>query len=152
MVIKMNEKYMKIALTEAKKALKNGDVPVGAIIVKENKIIARGYNKKEKNKDSTNHAEIIAIRKACKKLNSWRLDDCIMYVTLEPCLMCAGAILQARMKKLIYAVNNEKFGFVGSIDNIINNDKNNHFVEIEKDILREESLRLLKNFFKDKRK
>ena len=95
----MNEYYMKIAIKQANKALKYNEVPVGAIIVKNNKIIAKAYNKKEKSNDSTKHAEIIAISKACKKFKNWRLDDCILYVTMEPCMMCSGAIEQSRIKK-----------------------------------------------------
>lgn len=143
---------MKEALKEAEKSYKKGDVPVGAIIVKNNKIIARAHNQKEKNKIATKHAEIIAIEKACKKIKNWRLEECTLYVTLEPCLMCAGAILQSRIKKLVYATESEKFGFVSSIENILNNKKNNHNVEITKGICNEESRELMVNFFKDKRK
>ena len=145
------EKYMKIAINEAKKAYKNGDVPVGTIIVKNNKIIAKAYNKKEKNKNAIEHAEIIAIKRACRKLKSWRLDDCVLYVTMEPCLMCAGALIQSRISKVVYAVENNKFGFAGSIENILNNSKNNHIVKIEKNICEEEVKIMLKKFFKDKR-
>lgn len=144
--------YMKEALKEAKKSYKKGDVPVGAVIVKNNKIIAKAHNRKEKDKIATKHAEILAIEKACKKLNNWRLEGCTLYVTLEPCLMCAGAILQSRIEKLVYASDSEKFGFVTSIENILNNKKNNHNVEIIKDICDLESRDLLVNFFKDKRK
>ena len=98
----MYEKIMKIALKNAKKALKHDEVPVGAVIVKNNKIISQAYNKKEKTKNVINHAEIIAISKACKKLKTWRLDDCEIYITMEPCMMCSGAIEQARIKKIIY--------------------------------------------------
>lgn len=147
----MNEKYMLEALKEAKKSYKNGDVPVGAIIVKNNKIIARAHNLKEQKKIATKHAEIIAIEKACRKLKTWHLDECILYVTLEPCLMCAGAIIQSRIKKLVYATASEKFGFIESIDQVLNNNKNNHEVKIEKGICEIESQLLLKNFFKNKR-
>lgn len=146
----MNE-YMGLALEEAKKSLKKGDVPVGAIIVKNDKIIARAHNQKEKHKIATYHAEIIAIEKACKKLKSWHLDDCELYVTLEPCLMCAGAILQSRISRLIYATANQKFGYVSSIDSILNQ-KNNHKVEIVSEIKSEESQKMLIDFFKNKRK
>ena len=147
----MDEKYMKEALKEAKKSLLSDDVPVGAIIVLNNKIISRGHNMKEKNNDPTQHAEIIAIKKATKKLNDWYLNDCIMYVTMEPCLMCAGALIQSHIKKLVYGIKNDKFGYVDSIDNILNNKQNNHIVEVKGNILANESRILIQNFFKTKR-
>ena len=148
----MNEKYMKIALIEAKKSLMSDDVPIGAIIVKNNKIISKAHNMKEKYQIATKHAEILAIEKACKKLNTWYLNDCELYVTMEPCLMCAGAIIQSRLKKVIYGLPNDHFGYVESIDKILTNKKNNHIVEIESGILSNESKILIQNFFKDKRK
>lgn len=144
-------KYMEAALKEAVKAYNKGDVPVGAVIVKNNKIIARAHNKKEKNNISVYHAEILAIIKACKKLKTWRLDDCELYVTLEPCLMCAGAILQSRISKIYFSTKNEKFGYVSSIDTILNS-KNNHKVEINEGIYKEKSQKMLIDFFKNKRK
>lgn len=147
----MNEIYMEEALKEAKKAYQNDDVPVGVIIVKDGQIIARGHNKKEKNNIATEHAEIIAINKACKKINNWRLNDCIMYVTLEPCLMCAGAIIQSRIKKVIYGASNENYGYVESIDHIFFNNKLGYRIEVEKGILKEKSVQLLQSFFKEKR-
>ena len=149
---KMSQIYMELALKEARKAYKKDEVPVGAIIVKSGKVIAKAYNQKEKKQNPTKHAEIIAIEKACKKLKTWHLDDCILYVTLEPCLMCAGAIIQSRIKKVVYAASSEKFGYIESIDNVFNNKKNNHLVEIEKGICKKESQELLKKFFKQKRK
>jgi len=148
----MNEKYMKIALNEAKKSLITDDVPVGALIVKNNKIISKSHNMKEKYKIATKHAEINVIEKACKKLNTWYLNDCILYVTMEPCLMCAGAIIQSRIKKIVYALPNEHFGYVDSIDKILSNKKNNHIVEIESGILEKEAKSLIQNFFINKRK
>ena len=143
----MNEIYIDIALNEAKKAYKNGDIPVGCVIVKENKIIAKTHNKKEKNKIATHHAEILAIQKACKKTKNWYLEDCVLYTTMEPCLMCAGAIAQARIKKIVYSVDNPKFGFT----NIIKNGKiSNHTIEVEK-IDNNMSQELLISFFKNKR-
>ena len=139
---------MNIAMQLAQKAYKNGDIPVGAIIVKDNKIISKTYNKKEKNNIATHHAEMLAIEKACKKLKTWHLDDCILYTTLEPCIMCVGAIAQARIKKIVYAAENEKFGFT----NYFKNGKiSNHNLIIEK--LEDSSLskKLLVDFFKDKR-
>ena len=147
----MNEKYMREALKEAKKSLLSDDVPVGAVIVLNNKIIARGYNTKEKYNDPTKHAEIIAIKKATKKINDWYLKDCIMYVTMEPCLMCTGALIQSRIKKVVYGLKNDKFGYADSIENILSNKKNNHIVEVEGNILASESKKLLQDFFKGKR-
>ena len=144
----MKEKYMKEALKEAKKAYEKEEVPVGAIIVKDGKIIARAHNLKESKNDTTCHAEILAIQKASKKLNAWRLEDCEMYVTLEPCLMCIGAISQARIKKIYYATNNEKFGFTNYFED---NKIMNHKIEIEKDLCKNKSEKLLKSFFKMKR-
>ena len=148
----MDEKYMNLALKEARKAYEIGDVPVGAIIVKNSKVISKAHNQKEKTQNPTRHAEIIAIEKACKKLKTWHLDNCILYVTLEPCLMCAGAIIQSRIKKIVYSTSSEKFGYIESIDNILLNNKNNHIVNTKKGICSEQSQILLKNFFKEKRK
>lgn len=143
----MNEKYMNIALIEAKKAYKKNEVPIGCIIVKNNKIISKAYNKKEKTNVVTKHAEIIAIEKACKKLKTWHLNDCILYTTVEPCLMCTGAIIQSRMKKVVYATENEKYG---SLNKIVKESKSK--LEIEKNILAEKSIALLQKFFNKKRK
>ncbi len=142
---------MKIALKEAEKSYAIDDVPVGAIIVFQNKIIARAHNTKQKTKIAVNHAEIIAITKACKKMNSWHLEDCTMYVTMEPCLMCAGALLQSRISRLVYATPNLKFGFVESIGSILNNEKNNHKIEVCSGVCKEASEKMLKEFFKAKR-
>ena len=139
---------MQQAIKEAKKAYLKDGVPIGCVIVKENKIIATGYNQKEKYNCVTKHAEIIAIEKACKKLNSWHLNDCILYVTVEPCLMCIGAIMQSHIKKIVYSVPNEKFGAVISRYNVLNKNK----IEIESDILKEDVQLLLSEFFKKKRK
>lgn len=147
----MDEIYMKIALKEAEKSYAIDDVPVGAIIVCQNKIIARAHNTKQKSKIAVNHAEIIAITKACKKLKTWHLDECTMYVTMEPCLMCAGALLQSRISRLVYATPNFKFGFIESVDSVLNNGKNNHKIEIRSGVCKEESEKILKEFFKAKR-
>lgn len=144
-------KYMELALKEAQKSYKTGDVPVGAVIVKNNKVISKAHNMKEKKKISVYHAEILAIKKACKKLKTWHLDGCELYVTLEPCLMCAGAIIQSRISKVVFATYNEKFGYVSSIDTLLNK-KNNHKVIIEKEICQEEAKKMLIDFFKTKRK
>ena len=114
----MNEYYMNMAIKEAKKAYKYEEVPVGAIIVRNNKIIAKAYIKKEKTKNVIKHAEIIAISKACKKLKNWRLDDCDIYVTMEPCMMCCGAIQQSRIKKIVYGIKNENYGSTDQLKNI----------------------------------
>lgn len=142
-------KYMKIALNEAKKAYKIKEVPVGAVIVRDDEIIAKAYNLREKTNNSISHAEIICINKACKKLNSWRLDGCEMYVTLEPCLMCAGAIVQSRISKVIIGAMDSKNGCVGSKANVLNIDLTNK-VEYEY-LLEEECSTILKDFFKELR-
>ena len=140
------------ALKEAKKAYKKGEIPVGAVIVKDNKIIARAHNLKEIKKDTTKHAEIIAIQKASKNIEAWRLIDCEMYVTLEPCSMCAGAILQARIKNLYIGAMDEKTGACGSVLNLLEDYKFNHKVEIQRGLLADDSEYILKEFFKELRK
>ena len=145
-------RFMKEALKQAKKAEEILEVPVGAVIVKDNKIIARAYNQKETKHDSTKHAEIIAIQKACKMLDSWRLIDCEMYVTLEPCSMCAGAIIQSRLKKVYIGAMDEKTGSCGSVFNMFEDYKFNHHVETEYDVCKDECENILKEFFKKLRK
>lgn len=147
----MQEKFMKEALKEAKKAYEKLEVPVGCVIVKDGKIIARGHNLKETKKDTTKHAEIIAIQKASKKLDSWRLLDCEMYVTLEPCSMCAGAIINSRIKKLYIGTQDPKTGAAGSVYNLFSDYTFNHNVEVEKDILKDYCEEMLKKFFKELR-
>ena len=149
--MEQKEIYMKEALKEAKKAYKKLEIPVGAIIVKDGEIIARAHNIKEEKKDTTKHAEILAIQKASKKLDSWRLNECEMYVTLEPCSMCAGAMIQARLKKVYIGALDEKTGACGSVLNLLEDYKFNHQVEVEKDVLREECENILKSFFKELR-
>jgi len=146
-----HERYMKEALKQAKKAYEKDEVPVGAIIVKENKIIARAYNEKEYKLDTTKHAEILAIQKASKKLGTWRLKDCDMYVTLEPCSMCAGALIQSRIRKIYIGTMDEKTGACGSVLNLLQNYTFNHKVEIETGILQKECENILKQFFKELR-
>ncbi len=141
-----NEKYMALALKEAEKAFKKNEVPVGCVIVKDDKVIARAHNLRQTKKSVLGHAEILAIEKASKKLNSWILEDCTIYVTLEPCPMCAGTILQSRIKKLVFAANEPKFGACGSVINLFEK-KFNHEVEVIPNVLQEESSKLLKNFF-----
>lgn len=146
------EYYMEQALKEAEKAYKKLEVPVGSIIVKDGKIIARAHNQKETKTDTTKHAEILAIQKASKKLKSWRLIDCEMYVTLEPCSMCAGAIINSRIKKIYIGTMDEKTGAVGSVLNLFEDYKFNHSVEVERNLMKEECKQILKNFFKELRK
>ena len=139
------EKYMKIALKEAEKAKKHNDVPVGAVIIKNNKIISRGHNKRELTKKVTKHAEIVAIERACRKLRSWHLEGCEIYITVEPCTMCYGAIEQARINKIIYGIDNEKFGYFSK-------NNTNKKLLIEKGILKKECENIMKEFFIKKRK
>ena len=148
----MDEKYMKEALKEAKKAYDEDEIPVGAVIVKDGKIIARAHNKKEQKKDTICHAEILAIQKASKKLNAWRLTGCTMYVTLEPCPMCAGALINSRIDKVVFATADERTGACGTVLNLLEDYKFNHVVEVEKDVMQKESETMLKEFFKDLRK
>ena len=142
---------MQEAIKEAKKASKKLEVPVGCIIVKDEKIIARAHNQKETKTDTTKHAEILAIQKASKKLEAWRLLDCEMYVTLEPCSMCAGAMIQARIKKVYIGAMDEKTGACGSVLNLLQDYPFNHKVEIEIGIEKEKCEKELKEFFKQLR-
>ena len=141
-------KFMKQALKEAKKAYEKLEVPVGAVIVKDGKIIAKAHNLKETKTDTTKHAEILAIQKASKKLESWRLLDCEMYITLEPCSMCAGAIINSRIKKIYIGALDEKTGAAGSVLNLFEDYKFNHKVEVESGIMEKECESILKEFFK----
>ena len=131
------EEYMKLALKEARKAYNKLEVPVGAVIVKDGKVISEAYNEKEEKKDTTKHAEILAIQRASKKLGTWRLKDCDMYVTLEPCSMCAGALIQSRINKVYIGAMDEKTGSCGSVLNLLTDYKFNHKVEIEYNICKE---------------
>ena len=144
----MEEKFMKEALKEAKKAYNKLEVPVGAVILKDGQIIARAHNLKETKYDTTKHAEILAIQKASKKLNSWRLIDCEMYVTLEPCSMCAGALINSRIKKVYIGASDKKTGAVGSVFNLLEDYTFNHKVEYQKGVLQDECENILKDFFK----
>ncbi len=142
-----NLKYMQIAIKEAKKAAKRGDVPVGAVIVYKNKIIAKAHNKKQLRRNSLKHAELLVINKACKKLKTWHLDECTIYVTLEPCMMCTGAIIESRIKKIYYATKSDKYGSLNKITG-----KNKTKMQINEGICKKESIDILKKFFKEKRK
>lgn len=145
------DKFMKEAIKEAKKAYGKLEVPIGAVIVKDGKIIARGHNQKEEKADTTMHAEIIAIKKASKKIGAWRLNGCKMYVTLEPCPMCAGAIINARLDKIYIGTMDEKNGACGSVTNVLEEYKQNYKVQKEEGIHQKECEEIIKNFFKELR-
>ena len=147
----MKEKFMLAALKEANKARLKDEVPVGCVIVKDNRIIARGHNLKEKNKNAILHAEIVTLQKAYKKLDAWRLEECEMYITLEPCMMCTGAIVHSRIKKIYFGAKDPKAGTVVSIASLLDHDKLNHKVEYESGILEDECSKILKDYFKGKR-
>ena len=146
-----NESFMRAALRQAVKAEAIGETPIGAVIVQDGKIIARAYNQREKRKNSLCHAEILAIEKACKRLGGWRLPRCSIYVTLEPCPMCAGAIVQARIPKVVIGSMNPKAGCAGSVLNLLDMPGFNHRVEVERGILEEPCSRLMSGFFKELR-
>lgn len=146
------EEFMKEALKEAKKAYKKQEVPIGCVIVKDGKIIARAFNTREKDNLVTSHCEINAIKKASKKLNDWQLVECDLYVTLEPCPMCAGAIYQARIKQVYFGVFDKKQGALGSSFNLYDVKTLNHHPQVEGGILEEECSSIIKKFFKEKRK
>ena len=147
----MNERFMLEALKQAKKAYALDEVPIGCVIVQNDKIIARGYNRRNTDKNTLAHAELSAIKKASKKTGDWRLEDCTMYVTLEPCQMCAGAIVQSRLKKVVIACMNPKAGCAGSILNLLQMKQFNHQVEMETGVLEEECSNMLSCFFKELR-
>ena len=148
MPLTKEEKYMKEAIRQARKAWKLNEVPIGCVIVYEDKIIGRGYNRRIADKNVLSHAEIIAIRKACIKMGDWRLEGCIMYVTLEPCPMCAGAIVQARIPKVVIGSMNPKAGCAGSVLDMLHEPGFNHQVETETGLMEEECSLLLKDFFR----
>lgn len=147
----LQEKYMREAMKEARKAYALDEVPIGCVIVRDGKIIARGYNRRNTDKNTLAHAELTAIKKASKKCGDWRLEDCTMYVTLEPCQMCAGAIVQSRMQKVVIAAMNPKAGCAGSVLNLLQMAAFNHQVEIEQGILEEECSVMLSSFFRELR-
>ena len=142
------EKYMREAIKQARRAMKVNEVPIGCVIVHNDEIVGRGYNRRMSDKNTLSHAELNAIRKASRKLDDWRLDDCEMYVTTEPCQMCAGAIVQARIKKVYIGCMNPKAGCAGSIMNLLQVDAFNHQVESESGLMEEECSGLLKEFFR----
>ncbi|MFO7815698.1 MAG: tRNA adenosine(34) deaminase TadA [Halanaerobiales bacterium] len=143
--------FMEEALKEAKKAYELKEVPIGAVVVYQDEIIGRGYNRREIDSDPTAHAEMIAIKEAAEALNNWRLEECSLYVTVEPCLMCAGAMLKARIQKVVYGAKSKKDGVSGSLMNILQDDRLNHQVDIVSGFKAEECSNLLKNFFKELR-
>ncbi len=146
-----DEKYMRAALREAKKAWKLEEVPIGCVIVHEGKIIARGYNRRNTDKNTLSHAELNAIKKASKKLGDWRLEDCTIYITLEPCQMCSGAIVQARITRAVIGSMNAKAGCAGSVLNILEMSQFNHQVEVTRGVLEEECSWMLSEFFRELR-
>jgi tRNA(adenine34) deaminase len=147
-----HKKFIRQALTQAKKALREDEVPIGAVIVKDGKVLARAYNKMEKTQQATAHAEILCIQKACKKLGSWRLDGCTLYVTLEPCPMCAGAIVNARIDKVVFGAYEPKSGSAESKFKVLTESGLNHKTEYLGGVLLDECSSLIKNYFKGKRK
>lgn len=147
----MEEKYMREAIRQAKKAYAIGEVPIGCVIVYEDKIIGRGYNRRTIDKNTLAHAELIAMKKACKAMGDWRLEGCTMYVTLEPCQMCSGAIVQSRMDKVVVGCMNPKAGCAGSILNLLQMEEFNHQVELQIGVLEEECSLMMKEFFKELR-
>ena len=146
-ITSVQEKYMKEALKQAKKAYALGEVPIGCVIVYEDKIIARGYNRRNTDKNTLAHAEITAINKASKKIGDWRLEECTLYVTLEPCQMCAGAIVQARVTEVVMGCMNPKAGCGGSILNILEMEQFNHQVQVTRGVMEEQCSAILKEFF-----
>lgn len=146
------EEYMKEALRLAKIAYKKDEVPVGAVIVKDNKIIAKAYNRRQKSQDATLHAEIIVIKKACKKLHTFRLNDCTLFVTLEPCVMCSGAIINARIGTVVFGAYDLKYGCCGSIYNLPEDNRFNHRAKVIGGVMKDECRELLTQFFESKRR
>jgi len=148
---KSDEKFMKLAIEQANIAEENGDVPIGAVIVHKNQIIAKAYNQREQLQDPTAHAEIIALTQAAAAMESWRLSGCTMYVTLEPCPMCAGALVLARIDRLVYGCDDPKTGAVKSLYNIVTDGRLNHRLEVTSGVLADECVKLLQDFFQKKR-
>lgn len=150
-MLSTDEKYMKQAVRQAKKAYALGETPIGCVIVYQDKIIGRGYNRRTVDKNTLAHAELIAIRKASRKMGDWRLEGCTMYVTLEPCQMCSGAIVQSRMMRVVVGCMNPKAGCAGSVLNLLQMKEFNHQVELTTGVLKEECSQMMKSFFKELR-
>ena len=148
---KDDKKYMQIAIEQARIAEENGDMPIGAVIVYQNQIIGKAYNQREQLQDPTAHAEIIALTQAAAFLESWRLIDCTIYVTLEPCCMCAGALVLARIQRLVYGCDDPKTGAVKSLYNIVQDERLNHSLEVTSGVMTVECSELLQNFFQRRR-
>ncbi|CAM3502958.1 tRNA adenosine(34) deaminase TadA [Paenibacillus lupini] len=146
-----DQAWMQLAIEEAKKAEQIGEVPIGAILVKDGEVVGKGYNLREINHDPTAHAEMVAIREACERLGAWRLLDCTLYVTLEPCPMCAGAIVQSRVKRVVYGTGDPKAGCAGTLMNLLQEPRFNHETEVTSGILQAECAALLTNFFRNLR-
>lgn len=146
-----DEKFMQMALAEAKNAADFGEVPIGAVIVRNGVVVGRGYNLRERAKDPTAHAELLAIKQASETLGGWRLIGCTLYVTLEPCPMCAGAIVQSRIDRVVYGVSDPKAGCAGTLMNLLQEERFNHQVEVTSGILAEECSVILKDFFRELR-
>ena len=151
-MLSADEKYMREALKQARKAFALKEVPIGCVIVRDDGVImGRGYNRRNTDKSTLSHAEISAIRKAVKKAGDWRLEDCTIYITLEPCPMCAGAIVQSRIKRCVFGASSPKSGCAGSILNLLDEERFNHQVETEQGVLQKECTEILQSFFKDLR-
>ena len=143
-----DEQFMRAAIREARKAERLGEVPIGCVIVREGKIYARGYNRRMTDQNTLAHAEISAIRKACRKFGDWRLEDCTLYVTLEPCPMCAGAIVQARIPRVVFGCRNPKAGSAGSVLDLLHVERFNHQAEVEEGVLGEDCAEMMRRFFR----
>ena len=150
-ITKEDEKFMRFAIDSAKIAEENGDVPIGAVIVHKGQIIAKAYNQREQLQDPTAHAEIIALTQAAAALGNWHLHDCTMYVTLEPCPMCAGALVLARIDRLVYGCDDPKTGACGSLYNIVTDERLNHKLEVTSGVLKEDCSKILQDFFQKRR-
>ncbi len=146
-----DQKFMQVAIEQAKIAEDNGDVPIGAVIIYQDRIIAKGYNQREQLQDPTAHAEIIALTAAAAEIESWRLNECTMYVTLEPCCMCAGALVLSRMDRLVYGCDDPKAGACRSLYNIVQDERLNHRLEVTAGVLADECSELLQDFFQRRR-
>lgn len=147
----LDQHYMKLAIEEANKAAAKGEVPIGAVIVHDGKVIARAHNLRETTRNAVTHAELMAIQQACEELDNWRLEDTILYVTLEPCPMCAGAILQSRIPRVVYGARDPKAGCVDSLYRLLNDERFNHECEVKENVLADECGGLLTQFFRDLR-
>lgn len=142
---------MRLALDEAREAMARGDVPVGAVVARGDEVLGRAGNARERDRDPTAHAEILALRQASQAVGSWHLEGCTMYVTLEPCAMCAGAVVLARIDRLVFAADDPKAGFVGSLGDLVRDPRLNHSLEVERDVLEDEAGELLRAFFRERR-